>query len=87
MAAAYHVRFGERVDRLPDGRLLLSRRDDTVAVIDTDGSLIEPSPFEVVALQAMARMDFPPDRSRSRNKRGRASWASPPWRRGHYGPR
>jgi hypothetical protein len=87
MAAAYHVRFRERVDRLPDGRLLVSRRDDTVAVIDTDGSLIEPSPFEVVALQAMARMDFPPDRSRSRNKGRRATWASSAWRRGDHWPR
>jgi hypothetical protein len=87
MAAAYHVRFGERLDRLPDGRLLLSRRDDTVAVIDTDGSLIEPSPVEVLALQAITRMHFPPDRSRGRNKRSRASWASPPWRRADYEPR
>ena len=50
---------GGTIQRLPDGRRLVSEFNKIPKVIDTDGIEVAPSPSEVEALIALAGMIFP----------------------------
>ena len=47
---------GERAELLPDGRYLVMNWDKVTRVVDIDGSTIEPSPKEAVALRSLLGM-------------------------------
>ena len=54
----YRPFTGETVHRLPDGRHLVMNFKGPAKVIDLDGNEMTPSPSEVIALLALARL-FP----------------------------
>ena len=52
----YRPFTGETVHRLPDGRHLVMDFEGSAKVIDLEGGEIAPSPSEVIALLALARL-------------------------------
>ena len=58
MQGIYETGPGERADRLPDGRYLLTNIGGPTKVISADGSIIEPAASEAIALKALTRMSF-----------------------------
>jgi hypothetical protein len=51
--------FVRTVQRLPDGRRLVSEFDQPTKVVDTYGNEIIPAASELVALKAITKMVFP----------------------------
>lgn len=57
--ANYQRPAGDRVQKLPDGRRLVTAFNQPTKVIDAEGSEIVPSPSEIVALKLISEMFFP----------------------------